>query len=92
VSAFAELILALIDLVKINLEQSKDSLFSFFIALALLFSAALFLVGGIGLLLAGLHMGLTRVMPTFGASLITGGVTLLLGGILFWIGKARVEK
>lgn len=91
-NALVEILLAFLEVIKTDAEQSREPIFQFFIALALLAVSVLGLGGGIGLMLAGVLLGLMQVMPVYGAALITGALSLAVAGGLIWLGIARSRK
>ncbi|HUT52797.1 MAG TPA: phage holin family protein [bacterium] len=91
-NALIEVLLALLDVIKTDAQQSREPIYKFFISLSLLAVAGLALAGGIGLMLAALLLGLMQVMPVYFAALITGALSLALAGVLIWVGKSRSKE
>lgn len=88
-SELVELFLAALDVARINLDESRESLFAFAAALAFLSAATLILLGGLATLMLGLHQGLSSALPAYGASLITGGVALVPAAVLYLLARKK---
>jgi len=88
-SPVAEAFIAAIDLFKATIEDSKESAFSFVVAVAMVLAAALALAGGAALVIAGVYMLLMAVLPQFAVALITGVVALAISGLMFWIASYK---
>jgi hypothetical protein len=89
VTALVELLLSVIDLLKVQIDRAKLSVFDLIAALVLIQSAALLVLGGLGLLLAGLFVTLLKGMHVMLAALITAGIMFLFAGLAFWMGAQK---
>jgi hypothetical protein len=92
VTSLVEILLAVIELVKAELQQSKKSFFSFIAALILFLVGMFFLTSAFILFLVAIGIALTSVLPTSLAILITGIITVLLGFILIFIGRIKLKQ
>lgn len=86
-TAIIELIIAVVELIRAQLEQSKKALMRLGTGLMILVVAAVFLIAFVGLALTALFLGLleTGMHPALDA-LLTGFVALFISGILAWVG------
>ena len=85
----AEFLLSFVDLLKAELRAGKSELFRFLGAVVL---GAWLLIGALGLMLAALFIGLSGVMHTAWAALITAGATLFLSGMVFLAAQNRAKS
>ena len=88
----AEFLLAFVDLLKAELRAGRAELFRFLGAVVLLILGAWLLIGALGLMLAALFIGLSGVMHTAWAALITAGATLFLSGMVFLAAQSRAKS
>jgi hypothetical protein len=86
--------LAFVELIKAEAQGVKEQIARVAVAIGILIGAAVFLLTGLGLLLAAFYMYLERIQdiqPTY-AVLYTAGVSLLLGILLAWWGSRKASK
>lgn len=91
-NAVIEVLLAFWDVIKADARDAREPIYRFFITLSVLAVFVLTLAGGIGMILAGLLMGLMQVMPVYFAAFITGFSSLALAGVLLWVGRSRSSE
>jgi hypothetical protein len=91
VTAFVEVFLAMIEVVKAELRYSKVNFFSFLAALAFLLAGMFFLVAAFILVLVAAGLALDKVLPTSVAVLVIGLITSLLGFVLIFLGRRAIR-
>jgi hypothetical protein len=92
VTAFVEVFLAMIEVVKAELRYSKVNFFSFLAALAFLLAGMFFLVAAFILVLVAAGLALDKVLPTSVAVLVIGLITSLLGFVLIFLGRRAIRQ
>jgi hypothetical protein len=92
VTAFVEIFLAMIEVVKAELRYSKVNFFSFLAALTFLLAGMFFLVAAFILALVAAGLALDKVLPTPVAVLVIGLITSLLGFVLIFLGRRAIRQ
>ena len=80
----AELIIALLELLEAEARALRSGLFRLGLSLALLGTAGILMLAGVGLIVRALYLYLAISLSPPTATLITGVVTLLVSGGLVW--------
>ena len=91
-NALVEIFLALIELIKAEVNQSKVGFFSFLTAIFLCVVGMIFLTGAIGLMLVSVGLALNSVLSSSVSILITGFITLLIAGILLFLSFYKIKE
>ena len=89
---FVEVFLAMIEVVKAELRNSKENFFSFLAALAFLLAGMFFFAAAFILILVAVGLALDKVLPTPVAVLITGLIASILGFVLIFLGRRAIRK
>ena len=89
--ALVEVFIALIELIKVELKQSKAGLFQFIIAVAFFAVGVLFSTAALGLLLTSIGLALAKVLPVPLAIALTGAIALVTGLILIFYAKSKAR-
>jgi hypothetical protein len=92
VTAFVEVFLAMIEVVKAELRYSKVNFFSFLAALAFLLAGMFFLVAAFIFVFVAAGLALDKVLPTSVAVLVIGLITSLLGFVLIFLGRRAIRQ